>query len=225
MIRSDKFVQMLNMQARLNDLTNGDEWMSGRTKEGRIIRWDLALMLEGVELLDSLNWKHWKDINGEHDIDNAKMELVDMWHFFLSMCYDDDVKLNDLKVVIDSFVDKDLILTKESIITHLTKHTQSLFEVVCNTDKIICRKHIIMYELLMLGNGLKMNFDEVFKLYLGKNVLNIFRTNNGYKEGTYVKIWNDKEDNVILKEMLDSGISNETELMEELQLRYDNLAA
>lgn len=36
----------------------------------------------------------------------------------------------------------------------------------------------------------------LFESYVGKNVLNKFRQDNGYKEGTYIKIWKDgREDN------------------------------
>jgi hypothetical protein len=35
--------------------------------------------MEAAEAIDSFNWKHWKDIEGEPDLDNAKVELVDIW--------------------------------------------------------------------------------------------------------------------------------------------------
>ena len=34
-----------------------------------------------------------------------------------------------------------------------------------------------------------MNFDEVYRAYFVKNILNEFRQKNGYKTGTYKKIW------------------------------------
>ena len=43
--------------------------------------------------------------------------------------------------------------------------------------------------------------NDIWKEYLVKNVLNVFRVNNGYKEGTYQKMWNGKEDNVVVKEI------------------------
>lgn len=52
------------------------------------------------------------------------------------------------------------------------------------------------------------SIDEVFKLYLGKNTLNEFRQDNGYKEGTYIKEWQlsldtkPVEDNVVMQETL-----------------------
>jgi hypothetical protein len=46
--------------------------------------------------------------------------------------------------------------------------------------------------------------DELFKLYLGKNCLNKFRQNNGYKEKTYLKMWGEEEDNVFMKKIVDT---------------------
>ena len=37
---------------------------------------------------------------------------------------------------------------------------------------------------------------------IGKNVLNFFRQDNGYKDGTYVKTWNGREDNEHLVDLV-----------------------
>ena len=39
---------------------------------------------ESAEAIDSLNWKWWK--KEDDDWDNIKIELVDMLHFWVSMC-------------------------------------------------------------------------------------------------------------------------------------------
>ncbi len=49
-----------------------------------------------------------------------------------------------------------------------------------------------------------MSFEWLFKVYIGKNCLNQFRQDHGYKEGTYIKIWNDKEDNVVMVSLLEN---------------------
>lgn len=52
--------------------------------------------------------------------------------------------------------------------------------------------------LYMINNDMtdaKEAIDSIYRSYLVKNVLNSFRNNNGYKEGTYKKIWNGEEDN------------------------------
>jgi hypothetical protein len=40
---------------------------------------------------------------------------------------------------------------------------------------------------------------------MGKNCLNVFRQENGYKKGEYTKIWYGKEDNHYLVEFLDTN--------------------
>ncbi len=49
-----------------------------------------------------------------------------------------------------------------------------------------------------------MSADELYRQYVGKNVLNFFRQDNGYKEGTYVKVWEGREDNEHLVEVMDA---------------------
>ena len=39
---------------------------------------------------------------------------------------------------------------------------------------------------------------------IGKNCLNKFRQDNGYKEGTYIKEWNGREDNVVMIEIIET---------------------
>ena len=50
-----------------------------------------------------------------------------------------------------------------------------------------------------------LNLSALYNLYVGKNILNQFRQDHGYKEGTYIKIWNGKEDNVIMQRILDEN--------------------
>ena len=47
-----------------------------------------------------------------------------------------------------------------------------------------------------------LSTDELFRQYVGKNVLNFFRQDNGYKNGSYIKEWHGKEDNEVLVEIL-----------------------
>ena len=48
------------------------------------LQFELALRQESAEAVDSLNWKWWK--KDPDDWDNIKIELVDMLHFWVSMC-------------------------------------------------------------------------------------------------------------------------------------------
>ena len=46
--------------------------------------------------------------------------------------------------------------------------------------------------------------EQLYRHYVGKNVLNFFRQDHGYQEGTYVKLWQGREDNEHLSELLES---------------------
>ena len=66
-----------------------------------------------------------------------------------------------------------------------------------------------LFTLICEQSSLSTN--DLFKTYIGKNVLNIFRQDNGYKEGIYQKIWYGEEDNVHLENILKlSDVNSET---------------
>ena len=71
----------------------------------------------------------------------------------------------------------------------------------------------------------KISFYELYKLYIWKNALNKFRQDNWYKEGNYIKIWQWKEDNMIMKEIIKykKNISFEF-VYSSLDLKYKNLS-
>jgi hypothetical protein len=72
-------------------------------------------------------------------------------------------------------------------------------------EKLVKQFFYISYEELNIDLPL------VYRLYMGKSILNEFRQKNGYKEGSYIKEWKyadtHKEDNVIMFELIFSGTS------------------
>jgi len=74
-------------QKRLNEKINSDlynEIKDPEIRRQRFLDFELAMRQESAEAVDSLNWKWWK--KDEDDWDNVKIELVDMLHFWVSMC-------------------------------------------------------------------------------------------------------------------------------------------
>ena len=69
-----------------------------------------------------------------------------------------------------------------------------------------------------------MDFETLHVGYIGKNVLNFFRQDNGYKEGTYNKQWDGVEDNEHLVDIvsgLDSSAPDFADtLYQKMQERY-----
>ena len=81
----DKILLMLQLQASLNEATNGEKWTEGITKNDKIINWKRCIYMECAEMIDSFSWKHWKNIEKEPDWDNLQIEVVDVWHFIMSL--------------------------------------------------------------------------------------------------------------------------------------------
>ena len=79
---------------------------------------------------------------------------------------------------------------------------------------------------LMLASGL--DFDGLYRSYVGKNVLNFFRQDHGYKDGSYIKNWAGKEDNEHLVELLESLEASDPQFAEHvyaaLEKRYREFA-
>tara|TARA_A100001015_G_scaffold217661_1_gene244566 strand:- start:3722 stop:4123 length:402 start_codon:yes stop_codon:yes gene_type:complete len=74
-------------QIRLNEKINPSLYEDIKDPEVRrkhFLDFELALRQESAEAIDSLNWKWWK--KDDDDWDNIKVELVDMLHFWVSMC-------------------------------------------------------------------------------------------------------------------------------------------
>jgi len=74
-----------------------------------------------------------------------------------------------------------------------------------------------------------LDFETLYVAYIGKNVLNFFRQDNGYKDGSYIKEWDGREDNEHLVE-LSAALDSESEgfrdeLYKALHARYQSLCA
>ena len=70
-----------------------------------------------------------------------------------------------------------------------------------------------------------MPFDDLYRIYVGKNVLNFFRQDHGYKDGSYKKVWQGREDNEHLVEVASSlditDQSYQDKLYQGLLARYE----
>jgi hypothetical protein len=218
----NKFKEMFELQNRLNNNTNGIEWISGITNKNRTINWYRCIYMETAEAIDSLNWKHWKDINKKDDIENLKIEVVDIWHFIMSQIIKNN-KCNIEKSYKETYqifkiINEQYTFNKDKKDKYLINNLENLIRETINDEINLSTFFLILFSI----EGFKM--DDVYKLYLGKNCLNEFRQNHGYKDGTYIKLWNNKEDNVYMQNILEknNNISFD-ELYNELETIYKTL--
>ena len=184
--------QMFELQKQLNDNTNGPQWLDGITKEGRHISWHRCIYMEAAEAIDSFNWKHWKDIDAEPDWANACVELVDIWHFIMS----EGMFIGDTKyaeIFLDMKCDKEPNADKlvETLEKMLAASAQSTVDKSKNAFHEVTT---LFFEAIAI---IGMDVPCLYKNYVVKNQLNIFRQKHGYKDGTYIKIWDAVEDNII----------------------------
>ena len=202
---------MLDLQLQLNNNTNGEIWLDGKTKEGRQINWHMCIYMEAVEALDSFNWKHWKDINSNDDMDNIKVEIIDIWHFVMSEAIYQ--KNTDF---LSAFENNTTVFNREKTIQSLEK----LVNIASGYQDI----NAIAVEFFNTLKYAGLSIQDLYKNYLVKNILNKFRQDNGYKNGTYLKNWNGVEDNVVAFEIIEKqGDISPNELYQELEEHYKTL--
>jgi len=207
----DKILLMLQLQASLNEATNGEKWTEGITKNGKVINWRRCIYMECAEMIDSFSWKHWKNIDQEADWDNLQVEVVDVWHFVMSLAienYSQTLRgqVEDLAINISESKSFKKIDTKEELFASQDETIQMIESIMIDTlsrGALELEKLVSDFFDLVVMSGL--NLDSLYKLYVGKNILNQFRQDNGYKEGSYIKVWAGEEDNVIMKRILEQN--------------------
>ncbi|MEM3143251.1 MAG: dUTPase [Candidatus Nitrosotenuis sp.] len=74
----DRLDSIFSMQKGLAEMMNLDRYP--KDTEGRVSALCTAIIHEAVELQRTTNWKWWKKPT-QFDIEDAKEELIDIWHF------------------------------------------------------------------------------------------------------------------------------------------------
>ncbi len=206
---------MFELQTKLNEKTNGVSWLDGTTKDGRDINWNRCIYMETAEAIDSFNWKHWKDITASDDWDNLLVEIIDIWHFVMS----EAIRLNfNYKNINSNFATNK---NKVELMKSLEKLMQLTTTASINNSAKI--NEIISVFLAILSYA-GINIKDLYNRYIIKNQLNIFRQDNGYKDGSYNKIWHGKEDNVVAFEIITNNSSTTPdELYQQLKVIYSKI--
>ena len=212
--------QMYSLQRQLNDDTNGAIWLTGVTRENRSISWYRGIYMEVAEAIDSFNWKHWKNIDDEPDWDNIRVELVDIWHFLMS----ESIRIGD-----ESYANKFLDMKPkgdfDSVALVSLLEEMLVLSVASSIDSKINNSRKITNLFFNIISHLDIDVEDLYKRYVIKNQLNIFRQKNGYKNGTYVKLWDGIEDNIIAFKIMDKNPNiTPAELYNELAIKYSTLS-
>ena len=200
-----KLLNMLQLQDRLNRQINPDWLQAG-------YEWYRAIWLESAELMEHYGWKWWKA--QEHDLEQIRLELIDIWHFGLSA----------------ELVSRqgDHAAAADNMLAQLQGQHSAETDFRNNVDQLarhaLEQQSLDMPAFLSLLADVDSSFDDLYRIYVGKNVLNRFRQDHGYKDGSYIKTWQNREDNEHLAEIsagLDADAADfEQQIYSGLQARY-----
>jgi len=210
----DSLTRMLGLQDALN-LKISPTWLTANFPFTRAIR------VEAAELTEHLGWKWWKA--QAPDMEQAKLEVVDIWHFMLSQhLVDCQGSSGDAAAVIRRTIEEHDPMTVVDIAgRRFTLNGLTLHESIDVLGALAGLGFVApsIFNVVMQRVGL--TWAELEATYIGKNVLNLFRAANGYKEGTYIKQWDGEEDNVYLSEYMRTFPGTSVEgLREALAAKY-----
>jgi dimeric dUTPase (all-alpha-NTP-PPase superfamily) len=199
-----KIITMLELQDSMNSKVNPDWRTAGN-------EWYRAIWMEASEMLEHYGWKWWK--KQDADLMQVKLEVVDIVHFALSIRLEQNLPLEETAELIAA--DFENSMQAEDI-----RKTIECLALVTLTDQ---GAHFTFIAGIM--KYLDMSFEELYETYVGKNVLNMFRQDNGYKDGTYKKIWQDREDNEHLADVIGQLNSDsqtfQDDVYAELEKKYE----
>ncbi len=179
----DKLIVMLEMQDAMNSRVNPD-WRKADNA------WYRAIWTECAEMLDHYGWKWWK--HQVPELDQVRLELIDIFHFAMS-----DYLL----------AESDNSLVAHRIINELAdtrSETDIRVAIETMAQTTIANRSMHFSNFANIMNLIDMDFDHLYRMYVGKNVLNFFRQDHGYKDGSYIKVWQGREDNEHLAELLET---------------------
>ncbi len=186
---NQKIINMLSLQDGMNSKVN-TAWREAGNE------WYRAIWMESSEMLEHYGWKWWK--KQQPDVMQVKLEVVDIVHFALSIRLEQGGSLDETAAVIAA----------EFASPVATDDIKTTIELLAKETLINQGAHFSIIAGVM--QHLDMVFDELYEIYVGKNVLNMFRQDNGYKDGTYIKIWQGREDNEHLADIMKTLDSDST---------------
>jgi len=195
MLSKTQLQTMFQLQAAMNFRVDPN-WTCARYPYLR------AVVVEAAEAIEHHGWKWWKQQT--RDLCQLQMELVDIWHFLLS------------EILLRNGADEDKARLYLETTFERQSATRSLqfdgqeyslgdLELLDLLQALIGTAAAGRIELALFAeimSGCELGWQELYRQYVSKNVLNFFRQDHGYQEGTYRKIWGAREDNEVLVEVM-----------------------
>jgi dimeric dUTPase (all-alpha-NTP-PPase superfamily) len=184
--------------------------------------WFRAIWTECAELVDHIGWKWWK--HQSPDIPQVHLELVDIFHFGLSeLLQQHGTSEEAASQLLDAY-----IAYGSRRAGGVDDSASRIALVEAFAASVLTTRRFDLTGFCALASAVGLEEQTLYEMYVGKNVLNGFRQDHGYKAGTYIKSWDGREDNVWLVEFA-AGLDKDpatfaTELYGQLSKKYAEVA-
>lgn len=187
-LTQEQFTEMWKLQDALNTKTSGLDW----TEKSQ--DWNLAIKDEVMEFYNYIGWKWWKEPDATKSPKDmqARLELVDIWHFLLSSIIE-RARMYSYSTYreLSQWLSLGNFIPGTGTVNDLQQLDQ---QSVSNYGKVTYLSYVL--------DACDWSWQELYSTYIGKVALNNFRQDNGYKEGTYLKFWWNEEDNAHLEHVV-----------------------
>ncbi len=203
--------QMAGLRERFQARVAGDDWREHHLHFSLAATVELAEVLEEMDIL----WCHWR--KPDHPVDNGLLllELVDLSSVFMDQILQ-DIPVAEFAPVMDpntiAYKLGDIVnatwnahydvMSQEGV--HQSDESAVMLGYLVELRQTVAENNpieglgVIGAMLAMLG----LNPNDLYGWFLGKNVLNLFRQDNGYMQGTYFKRWGAEQDVQVLARIL-----------------------
>lgn len=209
-------LEMLELQERMNRRID-PAWLSAGHAFLR------AVLVEAVEGLEHYGWKWWK--RQDANLEQLRIELVDIWHFLLShyLVAADGIQPRAAERIASEWQGSARIWFDGADYDLSRLDLRGKLELLAALSAVR-KASLPLFSALLEDCGI--DAERLYRDYVSKNVLNHFRQDNGYKTGAYKKMWQDREDNEHMAEILarlapSAGLADE--LYRELERKYRSL--
>ena len=186
---------MLSLQAGINARVDPN-WVQARYPYLR------AVAVETAEAMEHHGWKWWKQ--QQPDLPQLQMELVDIWHFILSevLLRSRDKDADPQAILLEYLTEAE---SQSSIEMDGKRYLLARMDLLSKLEllmglALLRRIHLAVFTSIM--QDCELDWAELFRQYVGKNVLNRFRQDRGYQDGNYQKLWQGREDNACLVDII-----------------------
>lgn len=196
------FEVMVDLEHKLNIQTVGENYLD------KNINWNSYIILKSGALVDSLMQKA--------DVENKRVRTIDL----LSSTISETIQEKGIKKCIALFKywfeDEDGESSLKQFENDTIEDLLGLF---------ISTRDVRFLYLKAIFHKQNISNEDVYMAYITKNCLNQFRQDNGDKEGTYKKDWNNTEDTIVayrLAKKLKADEKLYEYLYKDLELHYKN---